>query len=153
MSIRLALEKVRDLAVSTTPTTMHGDYPAKFHHEPDYGFERLPSTRGLWLEVDDGARRGPYTTGRRAYLFNASVAVHYPLQADAFEREVVMLEDATRLSQALLDDTQWDELTTGLSMVSGGVGDEQDTILPIEREETEDGGVVVRIGLVLEVYE
>lgn len=152
MGIRLALQKLRDIVKATTPTTVHGAYPSRFTFEASSGDGRGATTRAFWFEIGDDVRAGPYTTGRRNFLRNADLVVFYASQEDVFEQSIVIAEDHVALSTALLDDSGWDELTTGLAHVAGGPG-EQDTLLPSTREPLEGGGVLMRISMVLDVYE
>jgi hypothetical protein len=152
MSIRAAIGRIRERVLATTPTTVRDGYPARFSMLPQAADDRLPVTRGGWIEIVDGVRKGPYTTGKERHLYNVDIAVYYEGRDDRLEQEIVVAEDRISLSRQILDETGWDDLNTGLVSVSAG-GDDQETLLPATKDRLDDGGIIQRLSLVLEVIE
>jgi hypothetical protein len=153
MGLRASAARLIAIVEGVQPITVAGDFGQQFTFHPDASSDALPQTRGFWFEFPDGARRGPYTTGRGRYYFTADLAIYYASHADRYEHQLVAAEDRVRISEALLNESSWDELATGLVSISAGEGDMQETLLPHVFEETDEGGLIQRLGMTLEVIE
>lgn len=149
MGIRAALVRLSEIIDGAAPRVAGDDYPARFHHEPTAGEDKLPTTRGWWFEVEDGARKTPFTDGRRRHVRNVAVCLHYASNDNRFEQQIVMEEDRVVITDAILHE-DWQEATTGLVAASFGA---TEALIPTVRARAEGGGYIQRLVMTLEVIE
>ena len=113
----------------------------RFKHFPDASDERLPKSRGFWLESLSHGAVGPYTPGRISRLVaDMRVSVCYRASSDASMDDDIIAFDHLKIASALLSPSNWAQPSSAIVCVSVAGGDLMPSTI-----DTVDGARLLRI--------
>lgn len=96
----------------------------RYRHFPDASDDKLPKSRGFWLEAISHGAVGPYTPGRISRLVaDVRISVCYRTSSDASMDDDIIAFDHLKIANALLSPSNWAQPASAIVCVSAAGGD------------------------------
>ena len=107
----------------------------RYKHFKTANAERLPVTRGFYLEAAGGNVKGPLTSITRRRNAEITINMAYQDIKNVQDLDNLIISDYEQISDALLNVANWNASTSGLRKISVG----GDIILTYEVTDTDEG--------------